>query len=266
MSRHCCTKLMAAEGSRGGCRSANLCNVKIDHRGFRTASSRPLMKTPAPARDPGPDAERTERTERRYHHGDLAAALLTAGEAELVDRGIEGFSLRGVAKRAGVSHAAPAHHFDDANGLLNAIAARGFERFVARQQDFRRHAAPTARAQMTASGQGYIAFALENPALFRLMFGSDRTDFGCAPLKSAAEAAFDDLARHVAAVTGRASSAPDDPAALADVASAWAMAHGLADLLVAGRLRLLAELPDPVREGVLAAILDRALPAPPQTP
>ena len=95
------------------------------------------MKTPAPARDPDPAADRVGR---RYHHGDLAAALLVAGEAELVDKGIESFSLRGVAKRAGVSHAAPAHHFGDANGLLNAIAARGFERFVARQQDFRRRA------------------------------------------------------------------------------------------------------------------------------
>lgn len=221
------------------------------------------MKTPAPARDPD---QATDRAGRRYHHGDLAAALLTAGEAELVEKGIEGFSLRGVAKRAGVSHAAPAHHFGDANGLLNAIAARGFERFVARQQDFRRRAEPSPRAQMTASGQGYIAFALEYPALFRLMFGSDRTDFGCAPLKSAAEAAFDDLARHVAAVTGRASCAPSDPAALTDVAAAWAVAHGLADLLVAGRLRPLLELPQAVREGVIANILDRALPAPAPTP
>ena len=119
---------------------------------------------------------------------------------------------------------------------------------------------------MTASGRGYIAFALENPALFRLMFGSDRTDFGSAPLKGAAEAAFDDLARRVATVTGRASSAPPDPAALADVAAAWAMAHGLADLLVAGRLRPLAELPAALREGVITAILDRALPAPAPTP
>ena len=239
--------------------------VDVKLSGFATLS-RQALSAPSPDDASTGDHAPGAPAPQRYHHGDLASALLDAGEAELADKGIEAFSLRGVAKRAGVSHAAPAHHFDDANGLLNAIAARGFERFVARQQDFRRHAAPTARAQMTASGQGYIAFALENPALFRLMFGSDRTDFGCAPLKSAAEAAFDDLARHVAAVTGRASSAPDDPAALADVASAWAMAHGLADLLVAGRLRLLAELPDPVREGVLAAILDRALPVPAQTP
>src|SRR5262252_290185 len=60
-----------------------------------------------------------------YHHGNLRAALLEAAEAELEAQGIEAFSLRGVAKRAGVSHAAPAHHFGDANGLLTGLAAEG---------------------------------------------------------------------------------------------------------------------------------------------
>ena len=61
--------------------------------------------------------------DRKYHHGDLRAALLAAAEAELAERGVEAFSLRQVAKRAGVSHAAPAHHFGDAQGLLTALAA-----------------------------------------------------------------------------------------------------------------------------------------------
>jgi hypothetical protein len=63
---------------------------------------------------------------RPYHHGDLRAALLSAAEEELAERGMEAFSLRSVAKRAGVSHAAPAHHFGDAQGLLTALAAEGF--------------------------------------------------------------------------------------------------------------------------------------------
>eukprot|EP01036_Dinobryon_divergens_P003443 gene3443-4542_t len=67
-----------------------------------------LLPDPAP-----PSAEG-----RSYHHGDLRAALLAAAEDELAARGVEGFSLRQVAKRAGVSHAAPAHHFGDAAGLL----------------------------------------------------------------------------------------------------------------------------------------------------
>ena len=61
----------------------------------------------------------------QYHHGDLRAALLRAAEAELNEAGIEAFSLRRVAKRAGVSHAAPAHHFRDVRGLLTALSAEG---------------------------------------------------------------------------------------------------------------------------------------------
>ena len=125
----------------------------------------------------GNDDGTATRASRPYHHGDLAAALLDAGEAELAEKGVEGFSLRGVAKRAGVSHAAPAHHFGDARGLLTAIATRGFERLIARQQDFQREAPPIPRAQLEASGLGYVAFATENPALFRLMLGSFRHDF-----------------------------------------------------------------------------------------
>ena len=70
----------------------------------------------------------------RYHHGDLRAALLAAAETELDERGVESFSLRGVARRAGVSHAAPAHHFRDVRGLLTALAAEGFARFLAAQR------------------------------------------------------------------------------------------------------------------------------------
>jgi AcrR family transcriptional regulator len=78
------------------------------------------------------------KTKDSYHHGDLRAALLAAGEAVLTETGVEGFSLRLVAKRVGVSHSAPAHHFGDAQGLLTALAAEGFRRFLlamqARQQ------------------------------------------------------------------------------------------------------------------------------------
>ncbi|NRB03591.1 MAG: TetR family transcriptional regulator, partial [Rhodobacteraceae bacterium] len=65
-----------------------------------------------------------------YHHGDLRAALIEAGLQELEATGTEAFSLRKVARRAGVSHAAPAHHFGDVTGLLTALAAEGFRRFV----------------------------------------------------------------------------------------------------------------------------------------
>ena len=65
------------------------------------------------------------KDEKPYHHGDLRSALLVAAEADLAENGIEAFSLRQVARRAGVSHAAPAQHFGDANGLLTALATEG---------------------------------------------------------------------------------------------------------------------------------------------
>ena len=231
-----------------------------------------MKPPPSRAEDPGPEdqVERDrepngQRPHKPYHHGALRAALLDAAEAELGEHGIEGFSLRGVAKRAGVSHAAPAHHFRDANGLLTALATRGFQRFVARQRDFQRQAAPAPRAQMQACGVGYVAFALENPAVFRLMFGSDRTDFDDPNLKSAAEAAFLALVEGVAQVTAAGSqtspaASPLQAVGSADVAAAWALAHGLADLMVAGRLPWLSALPTEERNRAIASILTRSLP------
>ena len=73
-------------------------------------------------------------TDKTYHHGNLAAELLQAAERELVLNGIEAFSLRAVAKRAGVSHGAPAYHFKSARGLLTALAATGYERLVEAQE------------------------------------------------------------------------------------------------------------------------------------
>jgi AcrR family transcriptional regulator len=159
-----------------------------------------------------------------------------------------------------VSHAAPAHHFGDADGLLTALATRGFERFAARQEDFRRQARPEPREQLVASGLGYVAFALENPALFRLMFGSRRPDFQSEQLGLAARASFEDLVHHVAQVSGNRASPMKNRSALQDVATAWGLAHGLADLLAAGRMPSLGSLPPRARERTIASILRRSLP------
>jgi AcrR family transcriptional regulator len=188
---------------------------------------------------------------RPYHHGDLRSALLAAAEAELADSGIEGFSLRAVARRAAVSHAAPAHHFGDATGLLTALAAEGFRRFLAAQAVREAAAPPDPQAQLIAAGLGYVDFALARPALFRLMFGSARPVFADPALQAAAEAAYGHLSAQVAACGGQGPG---------DVAVVWAVAHGLADLLAAGRLNVLGALPGPERDAALAAMIARALP------
>lgn len=202
---------------------------------------------------------------RPYHHGDLATALLDAAQDELTERGIEAFSLRAVARRAGVSHAAPAHHFKDVQGLLTALAARGFERFLKRQSEFRRRAEQDARSQLIASGLGYVVFATENPALFRLMFGSNRTNFQDLHLARAARRAYDELVTHVGRARGldvRLTEDGDamlDPEFMQDVAASWAVAHGMADLLVAGRMESIAGLPTDARQSAIAAVLGRVV-------
>lgn len=200
--------------------------------------------------DPG-----RRRTKDGYHHGDLHRALLQAAEAELADKGVEGFSLRGVAKRAGVSHAAPAHHFGDANGLLTALAAEGFRRLMEAQRVRQQKAGADGLSRLVAAGHGYIAFAMEHPALFRLMFSSDRPDHGAPALRDAAAAAFYKLVDDVRAVHGPGPA--DHDRIMSDVMAAWAMVHGLADLMNAGRLRHLLEMPEAARDAAIAEMLRR---------
>ncbi len=165
-----------------------------------------------------------------YHHGDLRSALLVAAEQELSEKGIEAFSLRGVAKRAGVSHAAPSHHYSDTKGLLTALAAIGFERFLESQLKRKRLVSNDPKVQLAASGLGYIDFAIANPALFRLMFSSEKPDSTNMELEAMSSVAFNRLLDDVLKIVG--SDPRTDPAIMADVMATWALVHGLADLLI----------------------------------
>jgi AcrR family transcriptional regulator len=187
--------------------------------------------------------------DKPYHHGDLRAALLAAGEAELTERGVEGFSLRSVAKRAGVSHAAPAHHFGDTNGLLTALAAEGFTRFQ-ETLDTREIGATDPRDRAVRAGLGYLDFALTRPALFRLIFSSARPDFAAPDLVAAAGRAHDHLVGLVSALGGGET----------DVVALWAASHGIADLAAGKKLRMMLGKSPEHREAMLRAVLLRALP------
>ncbi len=193
-----------------------------------------------------------------YHHGDLRRALLVAAEAELIEKGIEGFTLRGVARRAGVSHAAPAHHFKDTAAMLTALAAVAAERLTATMTRRRDAARDDPRSRFVASGTGYIDFALEHPALFMLLFGSGRPDSDDPDLVRHAGAAFANLVDGIAAIKG------NDPLGGAegrlDVAAAWSLVHGIASLLVAGRMKFLRPALDADRDAVLARLVERILP------
>src|SRR5262252_10708100 len=79
-----------------------------------------------------PSARKKSKPMRRaYHHGDLRRQLIAAAERIIMERGVDGFTLREATRRVGVSHAAPAHHFKDAKGLLTEVALLGFRDFTA---------------------------------------------------------------------------------------------------------------------------------------
>jgi AcrR family transcriptional regulator len=188
-------------------------------------------------------------TDRPYHHGDLRNALLASAESELAERGMEAFSLRAVAKRAGVSHAAPAHHFGDVQGLLTALSAEGFRQFQA-TLDAHETGARDARDRAVRAGIGYLDFAITRPALFRLIFSSQKPDFADADLALASEAAYGHLVGLVTALGGDG----------ADVAALWAMSHGIADLAAGQRLRMLQNRPEADRLALIRQLLERVLP------
>jgi AcrR family transcriptional regulator len=189
-------------------------------------------------------------TEKPYHHGDLRAALLAAGEAELTEKGVEGFSLRSVAKRAGVSHAAPAHHFGDTNGLLTALATEGFTKFQD-TLDAREQGATDDRDRAVRAGLGYLEFALARPALFRLIFSSVRPDFAAPDLVAAASRAYYHLVGLVTALGGGET----------DIIALWATSHGIADLSADRRMLVLQGKSPEEREAMIRAVLMRCLPA-----
>jgi AcrR family transcriptional regulator len=194
---------------------------------------------------------------RAYHHGQLRRALVEAAQQVLAERGADGLSLRECARRVGVSHAAPKHHFADKTALLTAVAAAGY-RALAAEMDRRQTAAGVEpRAQLRAVGLGYVAFALERPSLFRLMFGETALDTGDGELTAAADAAFARLDRALAAVEAAEAAAPADPAARR--LTAWSAVHGFATLWLAGHLQRTLGIAD-AQDGALAAA-DRLLAA-----
>ncbi len=176
-----------------------------------------------------------------YHHGDLRAALLTTA-MQMLENG-EAFSLRAVARNAGVSPTAPYRHFADRDALESALAVEGFRDLLADLTEGRE--LPSSTADLAEFGVAYVAFALRRPALFRVMFGKPCDDADDERVK-AADALHDLLAAALANVLPGA-----DAPALAT--AGWGLAHGLACLHLDGKLT--AGSPDEVADRVRQAFL-----------
>jgi len=163
-----------------------------------------------------------------YHHGDLRDALLDAVGEIIQEQGVGAVSLREAARRVGVSHSAPAHHFGDKTGLMSAFAARGFDAFGTRMSNAFDAAAPEGtHAQFRAIGVAYLQFSIEECASFEVMFRPEFHDPYDPEVKEASLRAFGVLMNAVKAGMP-ANVAHLDPLHLALVA--WATVHGLATL------------------------------------
>jgi AcrR family transcriptional regulator len=169
-----------------------------------------------------------------YHHGDLRNALLEAVGEIISENGVGAVSLREAARRAGVSHAAPAHHFGDKMGMLTAFAARGFEEFGRRLQVAADAAAADgAEAQFRAIGVEYLRFAVERQPYFEVMFRSEMHDSADPDLECISHDSFGVLMGVVEAMDP-AELGGADPMHVA--MGAWATVHGLATLWLDGAL------------------------------
>ena len=191
-----------------------------------------------------------------YHHGDLRRVLLQAS-LELIDEGgIAALSLREVARKAGVSHNAPYHHFEDRGSLLAAIAEEGFAD-LAGEMARARAAAPDARARLEACGLAYVRFALSSPSRFKVMFRPELA----APaegenLVRASSPALETLTGAIVEAQQAGLAPPGDPAPL--VLTSWSAVHGLASLWLDGPLARVHRMFGPTPEK-LAAIVTSTL-------
>lgn len=171
-------------------------------------------------------------SDRAYHHGDLRRAVLTAALDVIATEGPAALSLRDLARRAGVSHAAPAHHFKDRTGLLTAVATEGYTLFAD---------ALAAAPDLRERGVAYVRFAATHPAHFQVMFQPELYRTDAPELLAAKDRATAELR---AGITDLPATGHGEDPRLAGVA-AWSLAHGFATLLLSGNLSDAMEGRDP---------------------
>ena len=165
---------------------------------------------------------------KSYHHGDLREALVKAGRAILEEEGLAGLTLRACARKAGVSHAAPQHHYAGVAALLADIAASGFEDFT-RALDAAAERVFAPMESHLAMCRAYLSFAAACPALYRLMFDGSPGVVLSQRLQAAMGSAWVQLTESIADIAG---PDPDNAKAI----HVWSLLHGLAMLRNARRL------------------------------
>ncbi|WP_051540877.1 TetR/AcrR family transcriptional regulator [Ahrensia sp. 13_GOM-1096m] len=173
------------------------------------------------------NTDKISEKKRNYHHGELKAALICAGESILSERGVEGFSLREAARRAGVSPGAPSHHFGDARGLLTAIATRAFKDLACKLIEAREISQQREEC-ILAQCLAYVAFAQDNAARFDLMWRKAILDQSDPEFAHESLAAFWAIQETVEGAVDK--EAPMHTQVSPATYAVWSLAHGFADL------------------------------------
>ncbi|EGF89724.1 bacterial regulatory protein, tetR family protein [Asticcacaulis biprosthecium C19] len=190
---------------------------------------------------------------KSYHHGDLRQALIGATEQILTERGLEGFSMREAARRAGVSPAAPAHHFGDARGLLTAVATGGFLDLQQALRAANAEGGDDRVARIRAQARAYIRFGVAHPARFDLMWRCEALNRADPAYLSASVGAFSLLHEAITGVGVLAEQLCDAAKPGIDVraVAAWSLVHGFTTLARQGNFD--PEMPG-LMDGVLATL------------
>lgn len=181
----------------------------------------------------------TPRVKTGYHHGNLRQDLVAAALEIINRRGPQGLTLREVAKRLGVTAAAPYRHFESKEALLSAVATDGFTTLLEGMQVALTEAGPEPLARYEAMAVGYVRFATAHPDHFRVMYGPE-VDFEDVAVPQR-RAAFRLLTDAVVACQDAGLAVPANPGAIAN--KAWAYAHGLVTLYLHGLLPRSIDIP-----------------------
>jgi AcrR family transcriptional regulator len=175
-----------------------------------------------------------DTTDRPYHHGDLRRALIETAMGMLhEDKGWQ-FTLREVARRAGVSHAAPYKHFPDKAALLAEMALLGFDRLRQATMTATSRRPKSLRDEFFAIGRAYVQFGVSNPALYRLMFSADADEAADVHLNERALAAFGVLIELLK--RGQTEGILRKRDVRGQAAACWAQLHGITMLTIDGLL------------------------------
>src|SRR5256886_1845868 len=205
----------------------------------RTRVRRPAnsVATSGAARKPSAPRAAGANEDAPHHHGALRDALLEAAERVLERDGLGGLTLRAVAREAGVSHAAPTHHFGDLTGLVSELAAIGFRQFNAAMTAAGDAGGSSGLQKAMARAKAYVAYAQAHPGMYGLMFRTERLDMTRPSLHEAASGSFAGLAGAIGA--SRHEQISEQALSLeqaAAIARAWSLVHGFTMLLLDGRL------------------------------